>query len=168
VGGSVASSHFGQTRQTNDVDLIVGMELHQVAAFVSRLSTDYYCDTGAIQQAIHLHRSFNVIYTPLMYKIDLFPWKPGPFAQQQQRRAQVAPLEPGSRPFFIASPEDSVLAKLEWWKAGGKQSARQWQDIIGLLQRQTKLDVAYLRQTAPLLLVTTELEEVLKAAGIIP
>lgn len=66
IGGSVASSHFGQPRQTNDVDLIVGMEPGHVAAFASRLSADYYFDVGAIQQAIRLHRSFNVIYTPLI------------------------------------------------------------------------------------------------------
>ena len=168
IGGSVASSVFGQERRTNDVDLIAGIEAHHVVAFTQQLQTDYYLEPTAIQRAIQAHSSFNVIYTLTMYKVDIFPWKPGPFAQQQQLRARSASLEPGGRQFLIASPEDSVLAKINWWKIGGKQSTRQWNDIIGILQRQSSIDSTYLRQAAPLLGVSTEVEEALRAAGIIP
>jgi len=33
---------------------------------------------------------------------------------------------------IICSPEDIVLAKLEWYRMGGKLSDRQWRDILGV------------------------------------
>ena len=36
--------------------------------------------------------------------------------------------------FFVASAEDTVLAKLEWFRRGGETSERQWWDIVGVLK----------------------------------
>jgi hypothetical protein len=55
----------------------------------------------------------------------------------------------GSRLFNIASPEDIILAKLEWYRMGGEVSDRQWNDILGVLKLQgLRLDLVYLRQWA--------------------
>ncbi len=43
----------------------------------------------------------------------LFVQKTGPFSQQEMRRAREDLLEVGSRPFFFASAEDMILAKLD-------------------------------------------------------
>ena len=73
----------------------------------------------------------------------------------------------GSRPFFFASPEDMILAKLDWWKLGGGVSNRQWNDILEMMkEKQTVLDIAYLRQSAPMLGVVDVLEKALKDAGL--
>ena len=47
----------------------------------------------------------------------------------------------------VCSAEDSVLAKLTWFRRGGETSERQWTDILGLL-RVASLDHAYLRTGA--------------------
>ena len=52
----------------------------------------------------------------------------------------------------FASPEDTLLHKLIWYKLGDEMSDRQWSDILGVLKIQgTALDQDYLDQWAPLL-----------------
>ena len=66
----------------------------------------------------------------------------------------------------IASAEDAVLTKLEWFEMGGRSSARQWNDILGIIGRQgTSLDLVYLRHWAGVLRVRDLLERALTEAG---
>jgi len=49
--------------------------------------------------------------------------------------------------YFISSPEDIILSKLEWFKMGGEVSERQWRDIIGVLKvQENNLDMEYLQK----------------------
>jgi hypothetical protein len=76
-------------------------------------------------------------------------------------------LEAGTRPVRIASAEDAVLTKLEWFDMGGRSSARQWNDILGIMSRQgVALDLAYLRHWADTLGVRDLLERALTEAGL--
>jgi hypothetical protein len=48
---------------------------------------------------------------------------------------------------YLASPEDTILAKLEWYRMGGELSDRQWRDIVGVIQVQNeRLNRDYLEQ----------------------
>ena len=48
-------------------------------------------------------------------------------------------------PIEFLTPEDIVLLKLEWYRLGGEQSDRQWNDILGVMRTQAgKLDDRYL------------------------
>lgn len=64
--------------------------------------------------------------------------------------ANLSALEPGTRTFRLATVEDTVLRKLERYRAGGETSDRQWHDILGMLRlRGPSLDRGYLEQWAP-------------------
>jgi hypothetical protein len=87
----------------------------------------------------------------------------------RRRRVQQSKLNisENSRLFFLESPEDVILNKLEWYKMGGEVSDRQWNDILGVLKVQgSSLDLAYLRQWAAALGVSPLLDRALEDAGL--
>src|SRR5207245_4722803 len=92
-----------------------------------------------------------------------------PFAQSQfsrrQRKAvgEVKPVE-----LFCASPEDTVLAKLDWYRLGGGVSDRQWRDLLGVLKVQgARLDGGYLDRWAAELGLEDLLQRALREADLL-
>ena len=167
IGGSVASSLYGLPRLTIDADLVADIRMEHVRPLVRQLETDYYIDEDMIRDAIRHQSSFNVIHQDTILKVDIFIPKSRLFDQEELRRAQQEVLSEGTRPFNIASPEGTILNKLEWYRMGGEVSDRQWNDILGVLKVQgTNLDMAYLRRWAANLSVTDLLERALVDAGL--
>ena len=71
---------------------------------------------------------FNVLDSISGYKADLIIRKDRPFSIEEfRRRNKVSVLD---SELFIVTPEDAILSKLEWSKAG--QSERQFQDALGV------------------------------------
>ena len=71
------------------------------------------------------------------------------------------------RPLPLASPEDTVLAKLEWYRRGGEVSQRQWGDVLGILRvGGAVLELGYLRESARELAVDDLLDRALGESGI--
>ena len=166
IGGSVASSVYGILRATIDADLVADLRLEHVRPLVMQLKTDYYIDEDMIRDAIKRRSSFNVIHLDTMLKVDVFIPKSRLFDQEELRRSQQEVLLEGTRPFSVASPEGTILNKLEWYRMGGEVSDRQWNDILGVLKVQgTDLDMIYLQKWAANLNVTDLLERALIDAG---
>ena len=167
IGGSVASSLYGLPRLTIDVDIIAELRLEHIRPLVIRLQTNYYIDEDMIRDAIRRRSSFNVIHLDTMLKVDVYIPKSRSFDQEELRRVQQEVLLEGTRPFNVASPEGTILNKLEWYRMGGEVSDRQWNDILGVLKVQgTHLDMAYLQRWAANLKVTDLLERALVDAGL--
>ena len=81
-----------------------------------------------------------------MMKVDLIPFKQRAFSQEEARRTQPTLLEPGTRPLKVASAEDAILTKLEWFEMEGQTSTREWNDILGIMRQQGgNLDRPYVR-----------------------
>ena len=103
-----------------------------------------------------------------MVKIDIYiSWR-SEFAQSQFARRIRANLS-SERPLdaYLASPEDTVLAKLDWYRKGGCVSDRQWRDVLGVLKIQAgALDRAYLMDWASRLNLTDLLRRALGDAGL--
>ena len=167
IGGSVASSIYGLPRLTIDADLVADLRPGHVRSFVIRLKTEYYVDEDSIRDAIRHHSSFNLIHFDTSLKVDIFIPKSRLFDQEEMNRAQAKVLEGRDKPFNVASPEGTILNKLEWYKMGGGVSDRQWNDIQGVLKvRGTTLDMGYLRRWAAVLDVSDLLERALSEAGL--
>jgi hypothetical protein len=143
LGGSLATSFQGEPRATNDVDLVVALAEGSVAPLVAALGPDFEVDVEALRRTAREGGSWNVIYAPLVTKIDLFMRGTAPYDLSEfERRRRVEPR--AGRSLFIKSPEDSVLRKLLWYRAGGSVSDRQWRDVVEVLRHSAPLDIAYL------------------------
>jgi hypothetical protein len=106
VGGSVASSTYGMSRPTQDVDVVADLQFQHARSLVKRLEAEYYIDADAVQDAIRRRSSFNAIHQDTMLKVDIFIPKYRQFAQQERLRARPGVLAEGTRPFYFYSPED--------------------------------------------------------------
>ncbi len=167
IGGSVASSAYGIVRATLDVDIVADLRLEHVLPLVKQLEDEYYIDADAVREAIRRHSSFNTIHLDTILKFTVFIPKTRPFDQEELRRIRQEVLAEGTRPFYMASPEDTILNKLEWYRMGGEVSTSQWNDILGVLKVQgTVLDMAYMQRWAKAMQVTDLLERALVEAGI--
>ncbi len=148
VGGSVASGTHGLPRQTNDIDILAAIEPGSVSKFVRVLSKSFYVDADSIRQAIELRRSFNVIHLASAWKFDIFVAGDSDFSHSELLRRRMATsgitgLE--SIEFPVSSAEDTILAKLVWFRKGGEISDRQWHDLLGIVRVQAgRLDREYL------------------------
>ena len=161
IGGSMASAAHGRIRSTMDVDIVADLQPTHVGALVRALGSDFYVDAGAAQDALQRRTSFNLIHLETMFKVDVFIPKDRPFDRQQLARGerQTIGAEP-DQTARVASAEDVILAKLEWYRLGGEASERQWRDVRGVLEVSgERLDWDYLHQWAAVLQVADLLEK---------
>jgi hypothetical protein len=168
IGGSLASSAFGVARSTLDVDIVAEIKPDQASDISENLKEEFYVDSEMILNAIQKQSSFNLIHLETMFKVDVFPLKNHPFDQEAfSRRLQKAISENTSQLLFFSTPEDIILHKLSWYKAGEGISDRQWIDVQGVLKVQSdQLDMAYLNHWAKELGISELLEKAIDEAGI--
>jgi len=114
IGGSLASAVHGVARATADADLVADLRLEHAEQLAQTLGDAFYVDAESIRDAICHRSSFNVIHLETMFKVDVFVRKQRPFdrAQFERCEAQVVATDP-ERTAYVASPEDTVLTKLE-------------------------------------------------------
>jgi hypothetical protein len=167
IGGSLASTLYGMVRTTQDSDIIADLSVEHTPLLMDELQNVFYMDEEMIANAIVHRSSFNIIHRESMFKVDVFIPSPRPFINMQFSRARKEILSSDPKMVaFVASPEDTLLAKLEWYRLGGEISERQWRDVLGVLKIQADaLDVAYLHRMACELKVEDLLNRALKDAG---
>lgn len=166
IGGSIASSSRGVVRATMDVDLVAQIDSGQAEALCRELGHDWYADPEQIKISIATGRSFNLIHIPTSQKVDIFPARDA-FHQSQLKRATREELDflDEKVEYPIATPEDILLAKLQWYRDGGEISDRQWSDIGGIIATNPELDRGYLNAWAVRLGVITLLDRALKESA---
>jgi len=161
VAGSLGSSFHGESRATNDIDVVIDPTPAQLEALLVLFDEDYYVSAEAARAALRTRSLFNVIDLTTGSKVDFVIRKDRPFNREEfDRRRQVVLLDVEVE---LASPEDIILSKLEWASLGA--SERQLRDALGVVVVQgARLDRAYLRRWAQDLGVLDKLEELLREA----
>ena len=167
VGGSVASTVHGRFRATNDVDVIAVLREEHASQLHVALEADHYVDEESIRDAVRHRSSFNLVHFGTGLKIDVFIAADTEYEAGVRARLVSEPIGDARSPrrLWIASAEDTILAKLAWYRRGGGISERQWRDVQGVIElRGTDLDVVYLNRWAPVLGVADLLYRVLEEA----
>jgi len=150
IGGSIASSYHGATRSTMDVDLVCEMHETQVVEFLAKIDDRFYVSESAVRQAVLRKSCFNLIHLPSSFKVDVFVSRQRAFDNDCMRRANVATLgDSRTIEVPIATAEDAIISKLEWYRLTNETSERQWDDVSRLIRLLgDSADFEYLRQAA--------------------
>lgn len=150
VGGSIASTFHGAVRSTMDVDLVCDLTPDLVDAFVGTFGTDFYVSAAAVRDAVQRRSCFNLIHMPTAYKVDVFVSRGRRFDIRAMQRASVETIGGGrSVSVPVATPEDSIVSKLEWFRLTDETSERQWEDVSRLVDLHgPRLDAEYMQLMA--------------------
>ena len=158
VTGSTATILYGQPRLTNDIDVVVRLEVSKIGDFCAQFEGDeFYLAPETVQRAVESRGSFNVIHPSSGLKVDFMVAADTDF--NRSRFARARELEISGEKARFASPEDVILKKLEYFREGG--SEKHLRDIAGVLEVSgSDLDFDYLNKWAEALNVTEEWQRV--------
>jgi hypothetical protein len=167
IGGSFASAIHGIARMTADTDIVADIQADQANAFAAALEEAFYLDLDTIRDATRQRGSFSMIHLQTMFKVNVFVMKGRPFDHiQMERRQRVAIAREPEQFACVATAEDNILAKLEWYRLGNEASERQWHDVQNVIKTQAgRLDLAYLRQWAGALGISDLLDRALEESS---
>lgn len=155
--GSFASMAHGAPRATQDIDLVIDPTPAALDRFLAGFADDdrVYVSSSA-QAALAERDQFNLIDTTTGWKVDLIIRKERPFSRSEFGRRVRLPTM--GVDVYVATAEDTVLAKLEWAAMGG--SERQLEDAATVLAvRGDDVDDEYLDRWAAELGVVELLSE---------
>jgi hypothetical protein len=161
--GSFASSMHGIYRATADIDVLTDLKIEQVHPLFESLRDTFYVDEHTMRNAVARGGSFNAIHFDSVFKVDIFVLKGDEFALRQLDRRELRKISPDrAETVYVATVEDTVLAKLRWYQIGHKTSTTQWSDVVGMLATsRDNLDLQYLREWSSNLDLTELLQKAL-------
>jgi hypothetical protein len=143
ITGSVASSIYGEPRNTLDIDLVVLIQPDQIPLLPQLFpEDDFYlppADVVAIESRREAHGHFNIIHHHTGLKADIYLSRNHPslpWALAHTRRVQTGTCE-----ITVAPPEYVILHKLDSHRESGHQ--RHLRDIAGMIEQQD-LDLVFL------------------------
>ncbi|HVG23011.1 MAG TPA: hypothetical protein VND45_02555 [Thermoanaerobaculia bacterium] len=147
IGGSVASTYYGEPRTTLDLDIAMEADVTQVRMLAARISRDFYVDAEDAVDAVRNAGSFNLIHYETSTKIDIFVAERRPEVREQMDRRR--PIEFEGTKLWICTAEDIVVQKLRWYRLGNEVSERQWRDVVSVLRmKRGDLDHRYMDRIA--------------------
>jgi len=155
ITGSVASSIYGEPRNTLDIDLVVLPNPHQIQKFVKLFPEEEFylppAEVITIESRRESNGHFNIIHHQTGLKADIYLSRNHPclaWALANTRQTQTATCN-----IRIAPPEYVIIHKLGFYQESGHQ--RHLRDIAGMVEQQD-LDQSFLDSAIKQLHLETE------------
>jgi hypothetical protein len=150
IGGSYASSAWGEPRATHDLDIVIRDSDMSPADLIWTMPGSVIVNEREADEAFRSNtafRCFQLFHTDGL-KVDVFVVSDTEYSQSQVDRSRLIEIIEGF-PLRFAAPEDTVLAKIRWYLLGNKISERQWNDLVRVIETQGDLfDAEYLLRWA--------------------
>ena len=132
IVGSFASIAYGESRFTQDIDVVAALKIEHVPQFIAAFPLpEFYLSESAIRDAIRDSFQFNIIHPSSGNKIDFILPGKGPWPSLQMTRGRQIRLLP-NHDVMVAAPEDVIIGKL-WYYSDGAGD-RHLRDIAGILR----------------------------------
>lgn len=146
-----------------DVDVVCELQSEDITRFIESFDEDFYVSETAIREAVARKGCFNLIHLPTSFKVDVFISRGRPFDIGAMQRAATQVLgEHRHIDARVATAEDSIVSKLEWYKLTNETSERQWDDVTRLIKvLGDAADTNYLENAASSVGVSTLLSRLL-------
>ena len=110
VTGSIATMTYGESRFTNDIDIVADLKLEHVDPICKAFaSPEYYCSAAAVTDAINRRFQFNVIQPDTGLKIDFMVPVDDPFNESRLARGRLIEFDDEGNSARFASAEDAIL-----------------------------------------------------------
>lgn len=144
VVGSLSSIVYGEPRMTKDMDLVIDIPAQDADKFEFYFPQEgFYCPPSEILKDEIVHRGqFNLIHHQSGLKIDVIIRKQSPHSIEEFKRRNKISFWKGFEA-YIASPEDVIIKKLDFYREGG--SEKHLTDIRGILAN-SNIDDIYLNE----------------------
>jgi hypothetical protein len=133
-----------------DVDLVCELTESHISPFIASFSDDFYLSATAIRDAVKRKSCFNLIHLPTSFKVDIFISRGRKFDLNAMQRATTQLLgESRTVAVPVATAEDSIVSKLEWFRLTNETSERQWDDVTRLIKLLgAEADIDYMREAS--------------------
>ena len=145
ITGSFASGVYGESRQTNDIDLIVLLRSTDIAKLQTIFpETAYYLpptEVLILESRREQRGMFNVIHHASQFKADIFVAALDPLHRwvlQHRRRVSLS----DDLQAWVAPPEYVILRKLEYFRESSHE--KHLRDVRFMLAATPELDYAFI------------------------
>lgn len=142
VTGSIASIAYGESRFTNDIDIVADIKAEDIPGILKCFpEEEYYVSEESIKNAIYRKFQFNILHPTSGLKVDVVIKKRDDFDAVRFSRTYNFPMDGVGVNF--AAPEDVLLMKMKYYKMGGTE--KHIRDIMGMMKISKELiDLDYI------------------------
>jgi len=139
--GALAVNFYGKPRMTHDVDVVVLFTARDAQRVRQLFDQDFFVQEESIRAAQREVSMFNIIHKETGLKVDLWMRKDDEHGREAFKRRVCVAYGPAQ--IRLASAEDTIITKLEWYKMSDID--KHYSDAVGIGRIQAgKLDLAYI------------------------
>lgn len=164
VTGGVAAIAYGESRTTQDLDVVLFISREVVPALASTLEQAGFYVPGIEEMKTEQMQTLQVTQMDTISRADLVIADDNEYEQLKLARRQSYHLNDETS-IYLISPEDLVVNKLRWGQHS--QSQKQWRDVLGVLKaQQDTLDYEHMHRWTAEFTLEEQLEQATLEAGV--